>query len=190
MKDRTRFYSFWFLLRQIDDNDVVGDMACAGLDGIDLAKLMHNSCPQRNIYLLDSFDKKPVHGVREDCDGIVREQVVEVKSVDVYTVLSKIAGNSNVIPCKGDFPEVFSMVDDRKFAFVAVDIIFYEQLSASLKFFYDRLSDGGIMIVHDYNHNWDDVRRAVNDFARIVPENFISLPDMYGSVVMVKNGEN
>ena len=186
-KDRNRFYAVWFLMRQIDDNDVAGDMACVGVDGYELASVMHHLSPQRKLLLFDKFDKKPLHGVRENCDGQVREEVLETKNLTKEEVIRSIEGNSNVIAYAGDVKQNVSENGvDTTYSLVSFDIIYYDLLSDMLAVFYARLSPGGVMLVHDYNHNWDDVRRAVNDFAATVPESFVAIPDMYGSVVLVK----
>ena len=58
---------------------------------------------------------------------------------------------------------------------------------AALAFFYPRLVSGGALLIRDYNHKWEGVKRAVDEFILTIPENYVSVPDMYGSVILVKN---
>ena len=56
-----------------------------------------------------------------------------------------------------------------------------------MKFFYERLSPGGVIIIHDYNHTWDGIKRALDEFLPTIPESLIELPDWQGSAMIVKN---
>jgi len=76
-----------------------------------------------------------------------------------------------------------------KFAFVNLDADLYNPTKAGLEYFYPRLSPGGVIIIHDYNHKWEGVIKAVDEFVKTIPESLIMLPDMEGSVMIVKNFE-
>jgi O-methyltransferase len=88
---------------------------------------------------------------------------------------------------EGIFPETATGLEDETFAFVHLDADLYQSTLDGLNFFYPRLSPGGCIIVHDYNHNWEGVTKAVDEFSETIPECFVEMPDMYGSVVLVKN---
>ena len=68
-----------------------------------------------------------------------------------------------------------------------VDCVEYEGVLASLQAIYPLLPPGGVVIIHSYNHSWGGVRSAVDRFLAGVPEGMVPLPDMYGSVAIVKN---
>jgi O-methyltransferase len=42
-------------------------------------------------------------------------------------------------------------------------------------------------MVHDYNHIWDGIKKAFDEFLPTIPENIIEVPDWKGSVLIVKN---
>jgi O-methyltransferase len=88
---------------------------------------------------------------------------------------------------KGIFPETATDLHNEKFAFVHIDADLYQSTLDSLQFFYPKLTDGGTLIVHDYNHNWEGVVKAVNEFEQSIPECFVEVPDQLGSVVLIKN---
>jgi O-methyltransferase len=72
---------------------------------------------------------------------------------------------------------------------VHIDADLYQSTIDALEYFYPKLNNTGAIIIHDYNHNWDGVRKAVKEFEQHIPEIFVELPDMYGSVVLIKNSQ-
>ncbi|MDH5535179.1 MAG: TylF/MycF family methyltransferase, partial [Betaproteobacteria bacterium] len=48
--------------------------------------------------------------------------------------------------CPGWIPEVFSMLPDRQWAFVHLDITIFEPTLAALEYFYPRLASGGVIL--------------------------------------------
>ncbi|MEZ0374093.1 MAG: TylF/MycF/NovP-related O-methyltransferase, partial [Candidatus Sericytochromatia bacterium] len=56
----------------------------------------------------------------------------------------------------------------------------------ALKYFYPRMSPGGVIIVHDYNHIWEGVRQAIHAFAPDIPEALVEVPDRQGSVMILR----
>ena len=62
-----------------------------------------------------------------------------------------------------------------------------ELACAALEFFYPRLSPGGIIFIHDYNHKWEGVERAVDEFIRKIPETLVLVPDLDGSCMIIRN---
>ena len=186
-KDRNRFYSIWFVLETIKNKNIDGDLAEVGVFKGETAKLIHHGLPERKLYLFDSFSGFPKQVIREDCDGTVRPQTVNFEQTSKAEVERYIGGNKNVKIREGIFPDTAKGIEDRIFAFVHLDADLYQPTIDGLNFFYPRLSPGGSILIHDYNHNWEGVRKAVDEFERSVPEQFVELADMYGSVMLTKN---
>lgn len=62
----------------------------------------------------------------------------------------------------------------------------YQPTIEGLKFFYPRMSSGGIILVHDYNNvRWPGVSKAVNEFFPM-GVGFVPIPDKNGSVLIQK----
>jgi O-methyltransferase len=57
-------------------------------------------------------------------------------------------------------------------------------MKAGLEVFYDRMSPGGIFILHDYSSGWwEGAKRAVDEFLADKPERLILMPDACGTAV-------
>lgn len=186
-KDRNRFYSIWIEFERIRKHNVVGDMAEVGVFKGETAKLIHHLMPDKKLYLFDSFSGLPAQIIREDCDGTVRPQTVNFGTSSKEEVKKHVNGNSNIDIREGIFPETAIDLKDHVFSFVHLDADLYQSTLDGLQFFYPRLAKGGSILIHDYNHNWVGVNKAVDEFEKTIPEQFISHIDMYGSVILVKN---
>jgi O-methyltransferase len=187
-KDKIRYYALWLQLKRIRNRKIEGAIAELGVYKGETAKLIHHMLPERTFYLFDSFIGLPKQVIREDCDGTVRPQTVKFDNTTPDEVLKYINGDSSKLQVKeGVFPETTEGIDENRYAFVHIDADLYQSTIDALNYFYPRLSAGGIIIIHDYNHNWDGVKKAVDEFEVSIPEAFIELPDMYGSVVLTKN---
>jgi len=75
---------------------------------------------------------------------------------------------------RGLFPSTAGPVESKKFSFVHLDVDLYESTRDSLKFFYPRLSPGGILISHDFVSS-DGVDAAFREFFADKPEPVIEL---------------
>ncbi len=186
-KDKNRFYSLWFLMKHIENQSIEGSIAELGVYKGETARVLHQMAPYRNLYLFDSFSGLPRQIIKEECDGVVRARTVDFSDTTPDKVLKLINGNSNVKIIEGVFPDTISQVPDCKYALVHIDADLYQSTIDALGYFYPRMSPGGVIVIHDYNHDWEGVVRAVDEFAAGIPESFVPLPDMYGSVVLTKN---
>ena len=186
-KDRNRFYSIWFVLEGIKNKNINGDLAELGVFKGETAKIIHHLLPDHKFYMFDSFSGLPKQIIREDCDGTVKPQTVIFEQTSKSSVENYINGNNNIDIREGIFPSTAEDLKNNQFAFVHIDTDLFQSTLDGLMFFYPRLSAGGSIIVHDYNHNWEGVKKAVDEFELTIPEQFIELHDMYGSVLLTKN---
>lgn len=186
-KDKIRFYSIWLQLKRIKEGDIEGAIAELGVYKGETAKLIHHMLPDRHFYLFDSFSGLPKQVIKEDCDGTVRPQTVKFDNTSPEEVLKYISGNDNLHIKEGVFPETTEGIDEERYAFVHIDADLYQSTKDALEYFYPRLAQGGVIVVHDYNHDWEGATKAVDQFEKHIPEFFVELPDMYGSVLLIKN---
>ena len=98
-----------------------------------------------------------------------------------------IRGNDNLHYKPGFFPDTVQGLENERFALVNIDADLYAPTIEALRFFYPRLMDGAVIIVHDYNHNWKGIQKAVDEFMPTIPESLIELADWQGSAMIIKN---
>ena len=77
---------------------------------------------------------------------------------------------------QGWIPDRFPDVEGQAFSFVHVDVDLYEPTRDSVAFFYDRLSDGGVLVCDDYGcTTCPGATKAVDEVLAGKPEQMISL---------------
>lgn len=76
---------------------------------------------------------------------------------------------------------------DIRFSLVSIDPDLYLPTYEGIKYFYPRLSEGGYIIVHDYEcPNFRGARRAVDEACAELRINFVPVSDQNGSVIIPK----
>lgn len=89
--------------------------------------------------------------------------------------------------CKGWIPDNFSDADDRSFCFVHIDVDLYQPTLDSIKFFYPRLVEGGIILSDDYGFTTcPGAKRAFDEYMKDKPEKIIHVPT--GQAFIIKGG--
>jgi O-methyltransferase len=85
---------------------------------------------------------------------------------------------------QGWIPERFSEVSNKKFSFVHVDVDLYQPTFDSLKFFYERMNPGGILLCDDYGfESCPGAYKAFNDLMQDKPEKIIQLSSGQGFII-------
>jgi len=99
---------------------------------------------------------------------------------DLRYALDKVEANLSQFSAvqfhPGWIPERFRDVEDRRFAFVHIDVDLYQPTLDSARFFYPRLLPGGIMLCDDYAFaSCPGATRAIEEFLADKPEKLIGL---------------
>jgi O-methyltransferase len=151
------------------------------------AKVLHSLAPQRELYLLDTFQGFPSEDAAID---IVSGISHHFQDVSVESVRNFVGHSERVHFVVGRFPEsAGSIPDNERFAFVHVDCDLYSPAKAALEYFYPRMSPKGLIVVHDFaSGRWPGVTQAVNEFLADKPENPVLIPDTSGSAAIVCRG--
>jgi O-methyltransferase len=185
--DNVRRDMLVLLLRTIAERKVEGDIAELGVYKGYTAKLLHYYMPERKLHLFDTFEGFTDRSViaEEENTGLARSGSdfadTSLKHVKDYIDQK----NSNVLYYKGYFPETIPKdFNELRFAFIHLDADLYEPTMEGLKFFYPRMSQTGMIVIHDYNA-WPGARKAVDDFFSDKSELPIPIPDKSGSVLIV-----
>ena len=84
---------------------------------------------------------------------------------------------------KGYFPEsIPGYLDKEKFAVVSLDCDLYKPIKAGLTWFYPRMQNGAIFLLHDYSSRyWEGAKKAIDEFCSETKQQVILLPDKSGS---------
>ncbi len=192
-RDYIRWFTFELCAKEIRENRIPGQIAELGVFRGEFAKLLNEVFYDKKLYLFDTFegfDDRDINQERInlDSDKYVFETSELLKSTDVDIIMSKMKNKENVIIKKGYFPESLGSLEE-KFCFVSLDVDLYGPTFEGLKYFYERLSDGGYIFIHDYNHKlWPGISDAVKDFENMIGRKLCKVPisDYSGTLVITK----
>lgn len=172
------------LMRLIDD--VPGDtVECGTLEGagsyLILAMNKQSRKHERWHHVFDSFEGLSIPG---DTDG--EHWSAGDLSVSEDTVRGNLSVSDRFTLHKGWIPTRFDEVNERRFAFVHIDVDLYQPTLDSIAYFYPRLSDGGIILCDDYGSGLcPGATKAVDEFLADKPEKMLYMS--CGSGFMIKN---
>ncbi len=187
--DFTRVSLLDLAIDEIKTKDITGDLAELGVYKGHFASLLNQSFPDRDLYLFDTFEGFSKEEEAHDMKNYGMDYQRDFTDTSLESVMSIMPEASRCIARKGLFPDTAKGLEDKSFAFVSIDTDLYLPIKSGLEFFYDRMSPGGFIFVHDYNNaTFPGARQAVNEFsaARGVP--FVPVCDWFGSVIFRKNG--
>ncbi len=184
--DKIRFFNWWFQVERLKIDQVAGVFVELGVYQGESARIIHHLDPARPFHLFDTFSGFTALDLQMETGEAATYTPDNFKDTSVQSVLKKIDGNHNIIIHQGYFPQ--SAVNfTGQVAMVNLDADLYNPTKAGLEFFYPLLSPGGIIMVHDYNYRWPGIIRAVDEFVKTIPEHKVILPDISGTVMIIKN---
>jgi len=184
--DLPRLYALIFNIKQVLDENVMGDMAELGVyRGNSAAFLAYYArIYRRSVFLFDTFEGFD----RRDLVGADQSKAIEFVDTSLDHVRD-LVGDKDVRFVQGRFPQ--SIPPDiyaSRFCLAHIDCDLYEPAKAGLEFFYPRLSPGGLLIVHDYaNSHWGGIKRAVDEYCREIPERPLVFGDKSGTAMIRKS---
>jgi hypothetical protein len=150
---------------------VRGDIAEVGVYKGGSAKLICEAKGSRTLHLFDTFE-----GFPSPCETDDQLQTYAGRFCASFEDAKDYLGRyPNVYFYKGLFPTSAESLKDKIFSFVHLDVDFFESTLDGLKYFYPRMSQGGIIMCHDYM-TYHGVRKAIDEFFQDKPETIIELP--------------
>jgi hypothetical protein len=183
--DLPRLYALLLNINQVMADGVPGDIAELGVyRGNSAAVLaLYGRRHGRSVFLFDTYEGFEAR----DLTGVDAGQSAAFGDTSLDLVRRNV-GDDAVVYVKGYFPDtVTEDIARRHYAVVHLDCDLYAPIKAGLDFFYDRLSPGGIMIIHDYaNPCWDGPKRAVDEFLPRIAETLVLIPDKSGTAILRK----
>lgn len=172
--------------KQIEERKVPGDAAELGVYQGAFAKEINRCFPDRKLYLLDTFEGFAEADLKHETGGTYRNDFSDTSMELVRQVLPH---PEQAVFVKGHFPESASSLPETRYAFVSLDPDLSAGAEAGLEYFWPRLSEGGVMILHDYTSlQYPGVREAADRFCRKHGVYLIPLADLHGSAVFLKQG--
>ncbi len=192
MQDYFRYRTFELAAREITENGVEGAVAELGVFRGFFSSIINELFRERKLYLFDTFEGfDSAEAKSEITRGRCDERFVSAyRDTSVERVLCALPNPQKAVVCKGLFPaSVPKEAADETYAFVSLDVDFEESTYQGLHFFYPRLSEGGMIFIHDYNTFFlEGVRAAVKRFEDASGKRLKKLPlaDRAGTLVILK----
>ncbi len=186
-RDKVRFYNFWFQIERVKKMNVEGAFAELGVYKAETAKIIHEMDKSRRLHLFDTFEGFDKKDLEIENNRDEKYSTNNFSDTSLSAVKKIFKESNHVFFHQGYFPETTKQLPAEKFALVHLDADLYNPTIAALNYFYPKLSPGGVIIIHDYNHTWDGIRKAVDEFMVTVPESLVEITDWQGSVMIVKN---
>jgi O-methyltransferase len=173
-KNTDRHWMQYQLMRLV--RDVPGNTAeCgvyAGAGSYIICKVnKENELLDRTHYIFDSFEglSNPL-----DCDG--EHWIKGDMTCSIEVVKNNLSEFSNISMHKGWIPERFKDVENLQFCFVHIDVDLYQPTFDSIKFFYSRMNEGGLIVCDDYGFtSCPGATKAIDQFLSDKKEKMISL---------------
>lgn len=139
-----------------------GDMAEVGVYQGSSARLICNVKKDHQFWGFDTFSGLADVSEQDTHSGVQFFRPGHFAS-DYETTVRYLSEFSRVNLVKGYFPQSAGDASDRTFSFVHLDVDTYASTLASMRFFWPRLADRGIIITHDSHA--DGVAKAIREFA-------------------------
>ena len=186
--DYIRIKQLELLSQQIHKNGIYGDVAELGVFRGDFAKYINYYFQDRKIYLFDTFsgfDEKELFKEMKGAMLMAGRTIFQKTGEEI--VMDKMVKPEQCIIKKGFFPDTAKNFENN-FSFVSLDCDFEESLYQGLLYFYPRLSEGGYIMLHDYNNFLTcakkSIKRYENEIGRILPK--VPICDNQGTLIITK----
>lgn len=187
-RDKVRFYSIWLQIERLKEQNIKGAFAELGVYQGTTAAFIHEMDPSRDFHLFDTFQGFDAKDLKQEDASEAKYATSNFSDTSLEEVKQKMGSSDRIHYHMGFFPDTTSELPDQTYAFVHLDADLYAPTLDALHFFYPKLVNGGVIMIHDYHHTWPGVRKAVDEFSKKIPEIPVAISDWQGSVMILKNG--
>ena len=184
--DKVRLYTIWLHIERLKRENINGAFAELGVYKGETARFTHLMDDSREFHLFDTFDGFKEDDLKSENSDDKKYSTDNFSDTSLERVKDFIDGNKNIVLHKGYFPESAQHITTEQYAFVHLDADLYKPTLAGLEYFYPKLSIGGVIFIHDYNHNWDGVPKAIEEFRKSNKITISEVADMQGSLMILK----
>lgn len=184
--DYVRTGTLELIVHEIKKKNVEGATAELGVYKGKFARFINGHFPDKKMYLFDTFEGFDEKDKNIEVEKNYSGADQDFKNTSVNAVLSIMPHPENIIIKKGYFPETAEGLEE-KFCLVSLDTDLYEPIYNGLRYFYPRLSNGGYIMIHDFNNDlYLGARAAVEQFCKEERLNFVPIPDVAGTCIICK----
>ncbi len=184
--DKIRFYNIWLQSRRIHSENIPGDFAELGVYKGETARVILQCAGERRLHLFDTWEGFPSDDLAGETGRAGTYTPHHFADTSIDKVKKLLGDTTKVIFHEGYFPESAAGLSGNTFAFVSLDADLQAPTAAGLEFFYERLSPGGVILVHDYNPDWPGLMKAVDNFCKKHGVIALPLPDADSTVMIVR----
>lgn len=151
--------------------NLCGNVAELGVYRGDFARRINECFKDKILYLFDTFEGFESKDLSQSKDGAMGQSLGKkhFSNTSVELVLDKMPYPKQCVIKKGWFPQsaqgAENGLENERFCFVNLDADLYEPILAGLKFFYPKMVQGGVILIHEYFSNgYVGVAKAVGEF--------------------------
>ena len=185
-KDFNRLYMTMLNIRKVIELQIPGAFAELGVYKGNFSSILayYANKTNRDLYLFDTFSGFDAN----DFVGVDKNQTIKNTDTSLDYVKQNVGDEENIHYYQGYFPDTLTQeTKDKKYAFVSLDADLYKPILAGLEFFYPRLSNGGMIFVHDYSSGYyEGATLAVNEFCKKNGTHLVLMPDKSGTAVIIR----
>ena len=139
-------------------------VAEAGVFAGDFAKWINRYYPNRRLFLFDTFEGFDARDISKE-KGLSNAKEGDYSKTSIDVVMGKMTNPDKVIIKKGYFPDTVEGIEGRRFCFVNLDLDLYLPTYNGLNFFKEKMSPGGVILIHDYfGDTFEGPQKAVDRF--------------------------
>lgn len=165
-------------------NNILGNVAECGVYYGRFSRHINKCFPDRTLYLFDTFDGFAAQDLEKELslgnDSFNNSNFALNKNifsgVNIEFMMQHMPHPEKCIVKQGIFSETSIGIEDS-FCFVNLDMDLYQPMLAALKFFWNKMISGGVVLLHDYYHQkLPGVALAVEDFEKSIKKRICKTP--------------
>lgn len=175
---------------------LAGSTAECGVYNGETAMFINKYWPNSKLHLFDTFDGFSEEDILEDkhsftafSNGRFSKNPFKIGNPEllIEIIKERMLYPENIKIHKGYFPKSANGIEDT-FCFVNLDMDLYRSQLEGLRFFWDKMEKGGVILLHDYFHpELPGVKKAVDDFEKEIAKQLPKMPiGDYCSIAIIK----
>lgn len=195
LPDTPRITFFRHLAGLMKEHDIHGAVAECGVYKGWSAHYINYYFSGRKMYLFDTFQGFDERDIKQESQPDAHKWLDQNRAYEYYQMgnreisVHRCYFRENLVVREGFVPDTFEGLEKESFAFVSLDMDLFKPQYEALKFFGPRMSEGGVICLHDYYYKkLPGTKQAVDEYAK--EKAFTSLPIGDGSsIALVFNRE-